>query len=412
MELCKSKVKGQRAKVPLPFALCLLTFVVNVSAQSLPSEPVTLADGRVVVGGDVAVSVGPDDPGYFNYTDYEHSTLRELRAGVTAAVRANSRLSVLGELRTENFDGVQPFALYARVRPFPTRRLDIQIGRIPPTFGAFTRYAYGRDNPLIGYPLAYQYLTSLRPDALPANADELLRMRGRGWLSNFSIGNRTPEPGLPLINALRWDTGIQVTTGWRGVSLTGAVTNGSASNPRVSDDNAGKQIATRVSVTPVIGLIVGASFARGAFLSRRATDAAGVAHPGDFVQQASGVDAEYSRDRWLVRADGVFSQWRLPLADESLTHGRLTAVAAGVEGRYTLLPGLYAAARVEHLGFNRIAGRLVTATWEAPVSRLEIGGGYYIQRNLVGRLSWQRNAREGGRITLDHLLSAQLLYWF
>jgi hypothetical protein len=411
MHLGKSKVKSQRSKVLLTFTFCSLTFV-SASAQSLPSEPVTLADGRVVVGGDVAVSVGPDDPGYFNYTDYEHSTLRELRAGVTAAIRANSRLSVLGELRTENFDGVQPFALYARVRPFPTRRLDIQIGRIPPTFGAFTRYAYGRDNPLIGYPLAYQYLTSLRPDALPANADELLRMRARGWLSNFSIGNRTPEPGLPLINALRWDTGIQVTTGWRGVSLTGAVTNGSASNPRVSDDNAGKQIATRVSVTPVIGLIVGASFARGAFLSRRATDAAGVAHPGDFVQQASGVDAEYSRDRWLVRADGVFSQWRLPLADESLTHGRLTAVAAGVEGRYTLLPGLYAAARVEHLGFNRIAGRLVTATWEAPVSRLEIGGGYYIQRNLVGRVSWQRNAREGGRITLDHLLSAQLLYWF
>ena len=66
----------------------------------------------------------------------------------------------------------------------------MQIGRIPPTFGAFTRRAYSRDNPLIGYPLAYQYLTSLRADAVPASADELLRMRGRGWLTEFSIGNR------------------------------------------------------------------------------------------------------------------------------------------------------------------------------------------------------------------------------
>ena len=56
---------------------------------------------------------------------------------------------------------------------------------MPPTFGAFARRTYATDNPLIGYPLAYQYLTSLRPDALPANADELLRMRGRGWLSQL-----------------------------------------------------------------------------------------------------------------------------------------------------------------------------------------------------------------------------------
>jgi len=34
--------------------------------------------------------------------------------------------------------------------------------------GAFARQAYGRDNLVIGTPLAYQYLTSLRPDALPA----------------------------------------------------------------------------------------------------------------------------------------------------------------------------------------------------------------------------------------------------
>src|SRR5204862_2525194 len=123
------------------------------------------------------------------------------------------KLSFLGELRAENFDHVSPFALYERVRPFATRRLDIQIGRIAPTFGAFTRRAYGNDNPLIGYPLAYQYLTSLRADAVPASPDELLRMRGRGWLSNFSIGNLAPDRGVPLANALRWDTGVQLHVG-------------------------------------------------------------------------------------------------------------------------------------------------------------------------------------------------------
>ena len=107
-----------------------------------------------------------------------------------------SHVSLLAEVRSEN--GGRPAALRActcasgRGR---RARFDIQVGRVPPTFGAFRRRTYAADNPLIGYPLAYQYLTSLRADALPANADELLRMRGRGWLSNFSVGNLAPDRG-------------------------------------------------------------------------------------------------------------------------------------------------------------------------------------------------------------------------
>ena len=37
---------------------------------------------------------------------------------------------------------------------------------MPPTFGAFARRTYANDNPLIGYPLAYQYMTTMRADAL------------------------------------------------------------------------------------------------------------------------------------------------------------------------------------------------------------------------------------------------------
>jgi hypothetical protein len=392
--------------------LACLGMAARASAQALPSEPVTIADGRVVIGGDVAVSVAPEDPGFFNYSDYQHSTLRELRLGITASVRANDRLSFLGEVRSENFGHVSPFALYARVRPLPDRRLDVQIGRIPPTFGAFTRRAYGRDNPLIGYPLAYQYLTSLRPDAVPATADELLRMRARGWRSNFSIGNRTADRGLPLVTAFRWDTGVQVTTGWRAVGLTASVTNGSASNPRVADDNSGKQAAARVTVTPVIGLVLGSSFSRGAFLSREAVNAITDAGRADFVQRAHGLDVEYSRDRWLVRGDAVLSRWQLPLPREPLAHGRLKALAASVEGRYSIIAGVYAAARVEHLAFSRIAGTSAVMAWDAPVSRIEVGGGYYLQRNLVARVSWQHNARDDGRVRRDALMAAQLLFWF
>jgi hypothetical protein len=397
---------------PAVFFIAWLGLASAATAQMLPSEPVTMAGGRVVLGADASVSVAPDDPGFFNYSDYEHNTLREVRLGVTGSVRASDRLSFLGEVRNENFGDVVPFALYARITPLPGRRVDVQIGRIPPTFGAFTRRAYGKDNPLIGYPLAYQYLTSLHADAVPATADELLRMRGRGWLSEFSIGNRQPARGLPLVTAFRWDLGVQVSTGWRAVGAALAVTNGSPSNPRVSDDNSGKQVAARITATPAIGLILGASWARGQFLSKGVMEAAAIERPGDFVQRATGADIEYSRDRWLIRADAVHSRWQLPLTAEPLGHGRLGAFAGSVEGRFTVLPGMYLAARGEHLAFSRISGRLATMAWDAPVSRVEIGGGYYLQRNAVARLSWQHNDRKGGRTRRDSMVAAQLLFWF
>jgi hypothetical protein len=384
----------------------------TAAAQMLPAEPMTFGGGRVVIGGEVSGSIAPDDPGFFNFSDYEHSTLREFRAALSASLRANDHVSVLGEIRTENFQDLTPFAFYVRVRPWRDKRFDIQLGRIPPTFGSFTRYAYGHLNPLIGYPLAYQYLTSLRTDSIPATAEELLRMRGRGWLSNFSIGNLEPARGLPLVTAFSWDTGVQVSTGWRIVDVTAAVTNGSASNPRVSDDNDGKQFATRVTVRPAFGLVLGASYARGQFGERTLVDALPAESNRRFMQQAVGADAEYSRDHWSVRFEGVMSEWRIPAVAAPFVPPALRAFSPRVEGRYTFLPGMYAAARVDYLGFNRIAAGSRIAEWDAPVTRVEVGGGYYLQKNLVARFAIQMNRREGGRVRTSTLPAFQLLYWF
>lgn len=390
-------------------ALVLLA-AAGARAQTIPSEPITFGDGRVVLSGDAALTVAPKDHGFFNYSDYEQTTLRQFRVGMTALFRLSDRVSVLGELRSENLEHVSAFALYARVRPLPNRRLDVQVGRIPPTFGGSSRRTYSRDNPLIGTPLAYQYLTSIRADTVPADADELLQMRGRGWLSNYSIGNLYAEHGVPLVNASRWDTGVQLSTGWKTMTAAVSVTNGTPSHPLVSDDNSGKQVAVRLTADPMIGLTIGGSLARGEFLDRRVralmTDA-----DEDYDQRAAEVDVEYSRDHWLVRAETVLSSWRMPLGTAG-TVVNLRATAASIEGRYTLAPGWYAAARLERLGFNRIASPTRMDEWDAPVRRLEIGGGYYVQRNLVARASLQINRRDGGRVTRSQLLAAQLLYWF
>jgi hypothetical protein len=385
---------------------------VRAAAQGLPSQPLTFGGGRVVVGGDAAVSVAPEDTGFFNFSDYEHSTLREFRAGLSASIRAGDHISILGELRTENFERVTPFALYVRIRPWRDRRFDIQAGRIPPTFGAFTRQAYGHDNPLIGYPLAYQYLTSLRTDSVPADADELLRMRGRGWESNFGIGNLAPDRGLPLVTAFSWDTGVQVSTGWRGLGVTAALTNGSVSSPRVDDDNDGKQLAARVTLEPATGLILGVSAARGQFGAEPLVEAFDVSDGRRFIQTAWGADAEYSRGHWVARADAVLSEWRIPAVREPFIDAPLRALGVSVQARYRFHPAMYAAVRAEHLAFSRIAGSARVAEWDAPVTRVETGIGYYIRRNVIARASVQFNRRDGGRVREATLPALQLLYWF
>jgi hypothetical protein len=398
-------------------------------AQTLPSEPIALAGGKVTLSGDISASYACErstdkacgsDIGFFNYTDYEHSALRLLRVGVSAAVKAGPHFTFLTEIRSENIKDIEPYAVYLRIRPWTARDFDIQVGRVPPTFGAFSRRTYANDNPLIGYPLAYQYLTTMRADALPASADELLRKRSLGWLVRYSVGNPTAAPGVPLVTAFNWDTGVQAHGRVGIVSATASVTTGTLSNPLFHDDNDGRQIATRVEVRPVSGLVAGASFARGPFVSQSATRAAlGTdSIDGSFTQTAWGADLEYSRDYYVIRAETIYSAWRLPTAAtpplQQPIAGPLPAIATTVEGRYKLRPRLYVAARFDRLMFGDITGTVTgPLPWDAPVTRVEAGGGFSLQRNLVMKLTYQYDTRDGGVLTPKaRFIAAQLVYWF
>jgi len=384
-------------------------------AQGLPSEPLVFGGGRIVVSGDVSVTTScahtpgaaacTSDTGYFNFSDYEDSTLRMLRLGLSSSLRLSDRLSALGEVRMENANAPRPYGAYLRFSPFAGKAFDIQAGRIPSTFGAFARHAYSTDNLLIGYPLAYQYLLSLRPDAVPTSTDDLLRMRGRGWLSSFPLGSATAAAGLPIANAFRWDTGVQVRGVVRWVEAAASVTAGSLARPLFRDDNHGRQFAGRVALRPVAGLVLGASASRAPYVTRD-VDLRG-ARAEDFVQHAFGADAEFSRDHYLLRFEAVRSRYTLPTLTPTLS-----ALATMFEGRYRLTPRTHVAARWDHLGFSTVTSPSRTDTWEAPVTRIEVGGGLTLQRNVQVRVAVQRNTRDGGRVRRLTAVAAQLLYWF
>jgi hypothetical protein len=397
-------------------SVLLVCMAGTAGAQGLPAEPIAIADGRVTLGGGISAAVGPEDDGFFNYTDYAHSALRMLRIDLSAAVKAGPHFALLGEIRTENFGQIRPYALYVRIRPWTSRNFDLQVGRVPPTFGAFARRTYANDNPLIGYPLAYQYMTTMRADALAANVDELLDKRSEGWLLDYSVGDPNKDGGVALVSAFRWDTGVQVhaASGDGAVQGTVSVTSGTVSNPRFRDDNGGPQLAGRVEMRPVNGVVAGASLARGPFLGHDAArDALGNVDAGAFTQTAWGGDLEYSRDHYLLRFEVVGSAWRLPAVEAPVLPRSLGARSMSVEGRYKLRPGLYAAARFDHLGFSKVVGTTETAAWDAPVKRLEVGAGYSLQRNLLLKLAYQLNRREEGHLErFENFSAAQLVFWF
>jgi hypothetical protein len=381
-------------------------------AQHWPSEPVALAGGRLLVGGDVSATYGSADPGWFTYTDYETSAIRRLRAGVTIEARATDRIAFLAEIRAETGLGVTPYAWYVRISPLANGALDIQAGRIPPVFGAFSRRAYPQDNPLIGSPQTYQYLTSVRADAVPATAGDLLEMKGRGWLVRYPVGDSTPHNGVATVAAEQWDTGVEVRVG--GGAFEGAVayTVGSLSQPRVRNDNGGGQLAGRVAWQPGPALTLGVSAARGVFVADNVRAARPDAPPGHDDQRAFGIDAETSWGRWLVRGEYVASAWRLPPLDTPRLTEPLTSRAGYLEAKVRLVPRLYAAVRGDLMRFTSIQGPEGVESWEADVSRLEYGVGFTIRRGLLLKASVLSNWRDGGRVRRSHLGAVQLLFWF
>jgi predicted porin len=370
-------------------------------------------DARVLIGGEVTGTLGPEDLGFFNYSDYGHSLLRQARLGLSAEVRASERLAVLADVQSENLERPHVYALYLRVRPFAGRRLDLQAGRVPPVFGRFARSGYGGDNPLIGTPLAYQYLTTVRADAVPNGAAGLLAVKGSGWLVGWSADYDSYAAGLPIVAARRWDTGVQGAFATDRLRLSAAVTQGTLGSPRFRDDNDGKQVQARVHFRVSADLGVGVSGARGAYLAREAQDALPDAVRGrSFHQRAAGIDLEYGRGHWLIRAEGVWNAWDAGARTAPLYDEDLTARAVSVEGRYRPWPGVHVAVRADRLDFGDITGPAGREPWEAKVWRLEAGAGYQLTRTLALKAAWQRNRRDGGFVRANDLVAAQASWWF
>jgi hypothetical protein len=405
------KTYGVRIAV-LALGACL---IARVAAAQLPDSPYVVGNGRVTFGGEIAAVAGKQDTdAFFNYTDYDHDAFRTVRLRLLGQWRLPARISLLGELRTENQDRADAAALYVRWRPWARRNFDIQAGRIPPVVGAFARHAYGRDNPLIGTPLAYQYLTSLRPDALPITVDDLLRMRARGWRPSYPSGAQSLRAGIPLISSSRWDTGVEAHLALKRIELSGALTRGAAAVPVVRETNDGRSWSGRAAISPIPGLTLGFSGERGKWVENGVLAFLPASERQRSIQSLLATDLEYGRGHLLVRGEWLRSGFQIPLSFEP-GPTTLWASAGFLEARYRWHPRWQIAGRADRLGFSQLRGTVqggALLPWDAPVQRVELALGFRPSRNFEVRAGWQKDWRDGGRVRRREFPALQLLYWF
>jgi hypothetical protein len=376
--------------------------------------PPPAAPARVLVGGDLSGILGPsDDVAFFNYTDYEHNALRLARVRLVGEWRLSPKVSFIGELRTEDTDSLEASAAYVRLRPWTRHAIAIQAGRIPPVIGAFNRRAYGRDNPLIGMPLAYQYLTSLRPDAVPASVDDLLRMRARGWRPDYPIGSTAIGPGMPLVSASRWSTGLEVRWQRDGFEAAGAWSLGPPGMPAAVDFTAGRQISGRAAVVLPFGATIGVSGAHGRWIDEAVLSLVPVDRRDRSAQTTVGLDGEVGSGPWLVRAEWLRTSYAMPWTDPAAAPAAVSAWSGFVEARRRLHARWQVAVRLDRLSFSSLTGSAgVTMPWDAPIDRAEAAVAFRATRRLELRGGWQHNWREAGRVRERGFPAAQALFWF
>ena len=409
--------------------LLLLASRLPAAAQILPDRPLTWFGGKLVVGGSVSIAAATSEHDtYFNSGNYQEDTMRLAAAALTSSFEFHRWIGVEADVRVAGqLDGsfwyLRPRTLVVNLRPFGSPAFTVAAGLLQTAFGTASGRAYGRENLLIGRPLIYQYATAIRGDALPRNVTELEKNRGLGAEAFYFIGDTIKYQGdsnynyvgLPLVDPNGWNAGARVVAGGARLNVAATLTEGSLSNPRSRGASGGWQASGRVETRPATGLVVGASGAFGRYLDREVDDAVvsrAIAYR-EPRETAIGLDVEYSRDYWLLRAEAVHNRRSVPGVRDPLVKDVLFVTGLDVEGRYRLAPGLYLAARVGSLLFGPAQEQAPSPSWDANVFRVEVGPGWSVTRGLLLKSVYQYNRRDmTGTLRSVHRVAVEAMAWF
>ena len=91
---------------------------------------------------------------------------------------------------------------------------------------------------------------------------------------HYPVGADYWDHGVPAMSVFSYDTGVLAKVGLPAArtEISASITAGTLSNPGLGDHNGAPQIAARVTLRPIPGLLVGVSGARGAFIEQDVRD--------------------------------------------------------------------------------------------------------------------------------------------
>ncbi len=254
---------------------------------------------------------------------------------------------------------------------------NLKFGLIPLPFGSWAPRTYEDRNPLVGIPLFQHYITSLRSNRLALDTDEL-----KNW--------RDDDEGLLTVAYdACWPWGIEAFGFFSSFEYSLAVTKETMSNPGAYTNDAA-QVVGRFGWRPGPGLRLGVSGAYGSYLSKGAEGLPSATDLESVRQKVAGVDVAYAFAHTSFFAEAVRNVWENPnLGDDP------GCTSWYLEAKQVLLPGFYAAARLDQMLFDSFTDSAGESfTWDYNITRLEGGLGYFIRRNALVKLVWQHNRIE------------------
>jgi len=349
-----------------------------------------------------------------NVLNYGENPFHTTRVRLFADAPVQEHVHVFTEFTYD--DGIsltRLFGGFVRFSDPKGRDLHLEAGKIPLHIGAFPNRSYAPKNALIGAPLLYQYHTDLRDDQVPTRGDDIVANRGRGYYTSYLTGGLTGlgytgGRTMTLLYENCWDFGVAALGTVAPLEFSAGVTNGVVGDPMMSDNNDGKQVLGRLGFVPAPWVRAGAWGSRGPYLGAGLNDDVPAGHSVDeYNQQVLGGDLELSYAHGLLYSEYAYCRYQSPYV------GNLDSHAWYVEGKYTVIPGWYVAARFDRMTFTDVP---VTtggvAGWDANVWKREIGVGFKPSTRLIAKLVHQQSQIALSPRVVHAFMAAQLAVTF
>ena len=287
-------------------------------------------------------------------------------------MQVSERSYIFTDIRLQP-DGLQVDFAAIRLYFNDNQTFGVQTGVLGTFIGNVTARRSSKYNPLIHLPIMYDYYTAL-PDDPQSSPYELFEQRGTGT-------------GLPIFYLGVYRPGVELfATVLEKIDLHAGVYNSSPSNPYMAYSASDFNYSARIGIRPVMGLNMGLSYNYGPFMGQ---DEYSYVDVSGAIQSLYDVDVSYERGYFSFFGQAVLNTWEHPTLPDDLG-----VFSYYLEGKYKFAPHAFAAVRYGHSMFSEFEIHEQSLPWDDNIQRIEVGLGYYLERETLAKIVYQHNRTE------------------